>query len=613
MKKPSCMKTFITALTLYVTSFTYANNMQSSFNDAMNFGKAQNGQASNAITSFDPSKISDNFTSNPSEVNLKGSASNLNSIGLSEFHRSEVGKTINTSTVNNPKVKISEDADFLKGADDIRQNASVISGMKSGKQCVKQVLSKSSITNHFCEKDNAVSGVCKRTQDVVWSGKKELKEEWVSAGNEFNRRRDGNIFQTSFHVPVSEILGYEILIKRKKGYNFSFNSSMTLLFRGLGKEHEIVEIKRKYTTPTELYHKNESYQNTLKKGETITLYFVGGIWGFVQADYDITLKFKVKKEVDTLKAELQDNISCSFPMTNADEVVKVREQCTQAGGDRDFVRDGKKFTLNSDCWEKTETYLINDASDNECKTYESNPNCSVAERECVLDVGGNCTRFRNKYQCSVTTKTDGYLCGDEFFCSDGSCADLEGTVNTNFGHAVSQLANLAKATEDYDYENQKFTAFTGRAMYCRKSGFGYSDCCKDSGWGNKAGLAQCNDEEQMLGQAKEKKTAVFVGTFCSRKVLGKCIQRKSSYCVFDNKLARITQVQGRSGQLGIGFGGAKNPDCRGLTVDELSSIDFNNMDYTDFYEELNSNTEVPDKDRLIDYMKNSISEQMQQK
>ena len=147
-------------------------------------------------------------------------------------------------------------------------------------------------------------------------------------------------------------------------------------------------------------------------------------------------------------------------------------------------------------------------------------------------------------------------------------------------------------------------------MYCRKSGFGFSDCCKDSGWGHKLGLAKCNSEENALGQAKEKKLVVYVGTFCSKKILKKCIQRKSSYCVFDNKLARIIQYQGRSGQLGIGFGGAGSPDCRGMSVDELQKIDFNRMDYSDFYDELNERTNMPDRNQIMEHMKNSIVDQL---
>ena len=124
-------------------------------------------------------------------------------------------------------------------------------------------------------------------------------------------------------------------------------------------------------------------------------------------------------------------------------------------------------------------------------------------------------------------------------------------------------------------------------------------------------MAKCNSEENALGKAKEKNLVVYVGTFCSKKVLKKCIRRKSSYCVFDNKLARIIQYQGRSGQLGIGFGGSKNPDCRGLSVQELQRLDFNAMDYSDFYQELNEQKNIPDQQQLIDHMRNSIVEQLQ--
>ena len=223
-----------------------------------------------------------------------------------------------------------------------------------------------------------------------------------------------------------------------------------------------------------------------------------------------------------------------------------------------------------------------------------------------------CNRFKIKYQCQHTTKTDGVVCGDKFFCSDGSCSDLEDSKNTNFGHAVSQLASLAQAGKDVSLDNQNLRAFTGRPMTCRKSGFGFSDCCKDSGWGHKAGLAKCNSEENVLGKAKEKKVVIYVGTYCDKKVLKKCVRKKSSYCVFDNTLARIVQYQGRSGQLGIGFGGAKHPDCRGITVEELQRINFNAMDYSDFYEDLEKQKDMPNQDKIINYIKQNISSQMQQ-
>ena len=326
---------------------------------------------------------------------------------------------------------------------------------------------------------------------------------------------------------------------------------------------------------------------------------------FMDSYFYITIDFLI--EENTLKPNVEWDSNCT---TNTENAIELKAQCTQPGETRTFEREGKTFQIHQDCWEYSYHYLINESSDNECKKYEDNPNCTAAERECLLQENGSCIRHRVKYQCQKTVKTDGYVCGDKFFCSDGSCSDIENNVNSDFGHAVSQLATLAQAGKDIGLNANNLRAFSGRPMYCRRSGFGFSDCCKDSGWGHKVGLAKCSSEENALGQAKEKKLVVYVGTFCSKKILKKCIQRKSSYCVFDNKLARIIQYQGRSGQLGIGFGGASSPDCRGMSVDELQKIDFNRMDYSDFYDELNERTNMPDRNQIMEHMKNSIVDQL---
>ncbi|WP_407301282.1 conjugal transfer protein TraN [Klebsiella quasipneumoniae] len=108
-------------------------------------------------------------------------------------------------------------------------------------------------------------------------------------------------------------------------------------------------------------------------------------------------------------------------------------------------------------------------------------------------------------------------------------------------------------------------AFTGKAKFCKKFAAGFSNCCKDSGWGQDVGLARCSSEEKALAKAKKRQAdGQYRGILCSKKVLGICPRKKRSYCQFDSKLAQIVQQQGRNGQLHIGFGGASSPDCRGL-------------------------------------------------
>ncbi|WP_435301974.1 conjugal transfer protein TraN [Escherichia coli] len=155
-------------------------------------------------------------------------------------------------------------------------------------------------------------------------------------------------------------------------------------------------------------------------------------------------------------------------------------------------------------------------------------------------------------------------------------------------------------------------AFTGQAKFCKKAAAGYSNCCKDSGWGQDIGLAKCSSDEKALAKAKSNKLTVSVGEFCSKKVLGVCLEKKRSYCQFDSKLAQIVQQQGRNGQLRISFGSAKHPDCRGITVDELQKIQFNRLDFTNFYEDLMNNQKIPDSGVLTQKVKEQIADQLKQ-
>ena len=71
------------------------------------------------------------------------------------------------------------------------------------------------------------------------------------------------------------------------------------------------------------------------------------------------------------------------------------------------------------------------------------------------------------------------------------------------------------------------------------------------------------------------------------------------------------EEQGRGGQLRIGFGSAKNSDCRGITVDELQSINFDRLNFADFYSDLESGTDIPADQELIDRVKNQIANSLQ--
>lgn len=594
---------------LFLSSLSYASNMNDAFNQGRSIGKSNNGNAQQIMKDFQPTQLP-GFQARPQEsqyyTGVKGNNPDLMSRGMTALEQSESGKAIKDSIINNPKVKISQDSDFIQSSNNIRNNAEVISGMK-GQKCANKVLSKTLFSHHFCEKDNNVEQQCKKTANVKWSGNIiTTKKTFEIKSSEFNII-DQN--QAQIISPENGIItGFKITTCRDipngftGGLYFVRCAKNNLSFLGVnignldywGKHFSIDNLTIKVAKGQPLYI-------TRSRGDSFFRPWV------VRGKDTLLVTLNYLIEENTLKPNVEWDSNCT---TNTENAIELKAQCTQPGETRTFEREGKTFQIHQDCWEYSYHYLINESSDNECKKYEDNPNCTAAERECLLQENGSCIRHRVKYQCQKTVKTDGYVCGDKFFCSDGSCSDIENNVNSDFGHAVSQLATLAQAGKDIGLDANNLKAFSGRPMYCRKSGFGFSDCCKDSGWGHKLGLAKCSSEENALGQAKEKKLVVYVGTFCSKKILKKCIQRKSSYCVFDNKLARIIQYQGRSGQLGIGFGGASSPNCRGMSVDELQKIDFNRMDYSDFYDELNERTNMPDRNQIMEHMKNSIVDQL---
>lgn len=87
---------------------------------------------------------------------------------------------------------------------------------------------------------------------------------------------------------------------------------------------------------------------------------------------------------------------------------------------------------------------------------------------------------------------------------------------------------------------------------------------------------------------KEASRVHYVGNYCSQDSIFGCLSRKYVYCTYPSKLSRIIIEQGKS-QLGQSFGSSKNPDCRGFTLQELESLNFDAMDLSEFYSDVMSN------------------------
>ena len=180
---------------------------------------------------------------------------------------------------------------------------------------------------------------------------------------------------------------------------------------------------------------------------------------------------------------------------------------------------------------------------------------------------------------------DGGSCGSVRYCVGAGCETVSPHSNTGFVNATTRL-NMAVELGGEEFDRQDMRFFTGQRRACHIKLFGLANCCKNSGL--LVGLGNCSPEERELAEERNAGNTHYLGRYCSKRTLfGLCIRRSRAWCVFGSKLGRILQQQGRA-QLGIGWG-----SCRGFTVAEVESIDFERLDLSEFTQDLMDGSREP--------------------
>lgn len=521
------------------------------FNQGMQQGKANKGQGADAIQGFKPAEVIPGYTTSPSESGYYGgvtsSGVDMTSPGSAALNSSEAGKTITESILNTPaNNKPSLDAPFISEGLDMQAKAETITG-GGFDGCVDQPASFTEITTHQCLRDTKIEQYCTRTATIVgdWKETTEVKTYTLTA---FNFSRSGKQIVFSVAAPEAGIIHSASLNVTTQNYLWNsrasfMNTTFNLAWNdtiALGGATGMVLTKGQTLSGTSCSG-NGSCTGTLDN--VIYNQFVGG-----SSRFTLTLVMQVKSREWVPRVEWSE--SCPFSKS---EGAMTGSQCVEPGGTRSVVVEGKTYSIHQDCWKWQDTYLTQTETEGTCGEYMKDSACTVTRSQCADTVDGFCVSQQVTYSCERKKTGNGQICGGEFFCKDGSCAQAQTGTSNMFGQAVSALAAVAAAGEDVVALNGvDVRAFTGEAQHCKKMAVGFNNCCKDSGWGQDVGLSSCSSEEKALGKAKDKKLTVYVGEYCSKKVLGVCLEKKRGYCVFDSKLARIVQEQGRRDQLGVG-------------------------------------------------------------
>jgi conjugal transfer mating pair stabilization protein TraN len=186
-------------------------------------------------------------------------------------------------------------------------------------------------------------------------------------------------------------------------------------------------------------------------------------------------------------------------------------------------------------------------------------------------------------------------------------------MGKEMGVAISKLSVLSEIQKDLK-ENAKEAlkqggtpsetpeVFKGVRRACTIAFAGFKNCCTHrKGWGISVGLSKCKAEEIDLAERRENGLCHEIGgTYCAERVLKECIRKKRGFCCFPSRLARILHEAARE-QLGISWGSAEHPNCRGLTADEIARINFDKLDLRELIVDIK--VTLPDPQKIQERLK----------
>lgn len=317
---------------------------------------------------------------------------------------------------------------------------------------------------------------------------------------------------------------------------------------------------------------------------------------------------------------------CILSIINSNVFAGVRFKSAYSCNDisKVCVSKGKRqiegFEVEKGCWEYSYQKICSYPSLDNCKIYD---HCYwVKNVGCLLqDSQGSCVNMKKEYSCkswqpvtkeNKTARTgfkekegeEGLVCVG-IPCIDGNCFDKSYLTN---GEMMDALSKLSIVSNMQTGGKQKVDLFAGSNNHCSKKATGYSNCCQEAGkgWGSQVG-SRCQPHEIELAKKRSENKCVYVGK--QNKGSMKTVV-KHQYCCFPTLLDKVVQVEARK-QLGRGWGSPGNPDCRGLTLEDIQRVDFSKMDLSEFIDDFKvkfaGKFKSPDSKELTDTIESSIS------
>ena len=462
--------------------------------------------------------------------------------------------------------------------------------------CVKDVISDLSGNVHFMlNNDNNTLEIGKEYDEIAKSKNGAIFNYHIS----FNVKNISDIYQ--FNLSNANFKDY-ILIRVNDHYVWSSNGKNSLVLDNSKMIEESIRGR----------HLDEEFKFYTMDGASVET------WKWHSSSLYIDVKPYVKTGYNKIDITLASGINGGFKITfnlsqKAEKDIKCQDGYKICSSSGERIVDGVR--VSRDCWQKQYEKTCDYPSKNDCGKYAD---CAViADRECLLkDKYGNCVNIKREMSCEKP-ETEQYnvdlvdfdlrdknssarLVCINLPCIDGGCVNQDSDKNKEMMEMTSKLSAVGKAKDGH----LKAEIFKGVAKYCNNTKFGYHNCCKMSGWGRYLG-AQCSSEEEELAKLKKENKCIYVGNIRERALDIIHTKTRNAYCCYPTILDKLIQQQGR-GQLGKTFGTGAQPDCGGFAIEEILKLDFDKMDFSDFYADILKRMKLPKVGDMDTRLKNSM-------
>lgn len=589
---------------LFILTTTLAINhayaIVGNFSDDVNYANGSINSENQTLPKFDPTQFK-NYTSNPNATKYYqngASDSNIKNDTPNAVSNSAGAQTIENTFGKDQAFAVNPNAPEIARSNIMQQDAYDVTHGISDQyiQCVpKSNACTTTYTQKICTSAKPTSLACVVTPVVTINS---VPYQAVVVYN--GSITPSNAYQGTFQLPESGIL-QNFSVTMKSGNIWSCFSN----YQGyVNNDYISTYYPNCGNRLGDLSFFSNSLSTNIEANAQIPFQIKGGpaFSNWEWANYSVALLVTRYKNVPTVT---MSNSCSSIPAICS----LSKTSCTQPGGNRVF----DDVSVYQPCWSTENDYSCGPADDHSCDAL-TNAGCSMVNLQCTDTFNKTCVQYQDTMSCPVQTcKTNDVICGTHSFCMDGNCYQSQPTQNQNFGKDEAQFAAASGSAASVAQNQQSLQAFSGNSMNCSLAPIGFLNCCADNGWGKNIHLASCSSEEKELGVAKQNGYTIYLGKYCSHKILGICTQHRESYCVFNGLLAKDVQQQGRAGQLGIGFGSSKSPNCSGIAVTDLQRIDFSKIDFSNLEKSLQNQKNLPTNESVQQYISNKVKQEMGQK